>query len=53
MSAVGALAPGDRGWMRPARTGELAEHFRTYHLLHEDGQVTAVSAYRGEGPCLG
>jgi hypothetical protein len=32
--------PGDRVWMRHAKAGELAERFRTYHVLGEDEQVT-------------
>jgi D-serine deaminase-like pyridoxal phosphate-dependent protein len=52
-AAAGALAPGDRVWMRHAKAGELAERFRTYHVLGEDGQVTAVPTYRGEGQCFG
>jgi D-serine deaminase-like pyridoxal phosphate-dependent protein len=52
-AAAGGLAPGDRVWMRHAKAGELAERFRTYHVLHQDGQVTAVPTYRGEGRCFG
>jgi D-serine deaminase-like pyridoxal phosphate-dependent protein len=33
--------------------GELAERFRRYHVLLQDGQVTAVPTYRGEGQCFG
>jgi D-serine deaminase-like pyridoxal phosphate-dependent protein len=51
--ALQALAPGDRVWMRPAEAGELAERFRTYHVLHEDGQVTTVPTDRGGGQCFG
>jgi D-serine deaminase-like pyridoxal phosphate-dependent protein len=52
-AAADTLAPGDRVWMRHAKAGELAERFRTYHVLGEDGQVTAVPTYRGEGQCFG
>jgi D-serine deaminase-like pyridoxal phosphate-dependent protein len=52
-AAADTLAPGDRVWMRHAKAGELAERFRSYHVLGEDGQVTAVPTYRGEGQCLG
>jgi D-serine deaminase-like pyridoxal phosphate-dependent protein len=52
-AAADALAPGDRVWMRHAKAGELAERFRTYQVLGEDGQVTAVPTYRGEGQCFG
>jgi D-serine deaminase-like pyridoxal phosphate-dependent protein len=52
-AAADALAPGDRVWMRHAKAGELAERFRRYHVLHENGQVTAVPTYRGERQCFG
>ena len=37
-AAADTLAPGDRVWMRHAKAGELAERFRRYHVLGEDGQ---------------
>jgi D-serine deaminase-like pyridoxal phosphate-dependent protein len=52
-AAADTLAPGDRVWMRHAKAGEPAERFRTYQVLHEDGQVTTVPTYRGEGECFG
>jgi D-serine deaminase-like pyridoxal phosphate-dependent protein len=52
-AAADALAPGDRVWMRHAKAGELAERFRTYHVLGEDGQLATVPTYRGEGKCFG
>jgi hypothetical protein len=53
IAAADALAPGDRVWMRHAKAGELAGRFRIYQVLGEDGQVTAVPTYRGEGQCFG
>jgi D-serine deaminase-like pyridoxal phosphate-dependent protein len=52
-AAAGQLRPGDRVWLRHAKAGELAERFRDYHVLHEDGQLTTVPTYRGEGQCFG
>src|ERR1700747_2174110 len=51
--AADQLRPGDRVWLRHAKAGELAERFREYHVLDEDGQLTAVPTYRGEGQCFG
>ncbi len=52
-TAAGSLQPGDRVWLRHAKAGELAERFREYHVIHEDGQVTDVPTYRGESQCFG
>ncbi len=52
-AAAAGLEPGDRVWLRHAKAGELAERFLAYHVIHEDGQVTAVPTYRGEGQCFG
>jgi D-serine deaminase-like pyridoxal phosphate-dependent protein len=52
-AAAGPLRPGDRVWLRHAKAGELAERFRDYHVLHEDGQLSTVPTYRGEGQCFG
>ena len=52
-AAADGLAPGDRVWMRHAKAGELAERFRTYHVLGADGRLTTVPTYRGEGKCFG
>jgi D-serine deaminase-like pyridoxal phosphate-dependent protein len=52
-TAAGQLRPGDRVWLRHAKAGELAERFGTYHVIHDDGQVTDVPTYRGEGQCFG
>jgi len=34
-------------------TEGAGERFREYHVLHEDGQLTTVPTYRGEGQCFG
>jgi D-serine deaminase-like pyridoxal phosphate-dependent protein len=52
-AAADRLRPGDRVWLRHAKAGELAERFREYHVLHEDGQLSTVPTYRGEGQCFG
>jgi D-serine deaminase-like pyridoxal phosphate-dependent protein len=52
-AAANALAPGDRVWMRHAKAGELAERLRDYHVLGDDGRLTTVPTYRGEGKCFG
>ena len=51
--AANQLRTGDRVWLRHAKAGELAERFRDYHVLHEDGQLSTVPTYRGEGQCFG
>ena len=52
-AAAESLQAGDRVWLRHAKAGELAERFREYHVIHDDGQVTSVPTYRGEGQCFG
>src|SRR5262249_3725180 len=52
-AAAGPLRPGDRVWLRHAKAGELAERFRDYHVLHEDGQLSTVPPCGGEGRCFG
>ena len=52
-AAAERLQAGDRVWLRHAKAGELAERFREYHVIHDDGQVTSVPTYRGEGQCFG
>jgi D-serine deaminase-like pyridoxal phosphate-dependent protein len=52
-AAADQLRTGDRVWLRHAKAGELAERFREYHVLPEDGQLRAVPTYRGEGQCFG
>ena len=51
--AADQLRTGDRVWLRHAKAGELAERFREYHVLDEDGQLITVPTYRGEGQCFG
>ena len=46
---AGRLQPGDRVWLRHAKSGELAERVNEFHLV-QDGQVVAsLPTYRGEG----
>lgn len=53
-SAAGRLRPGDRVWMRPAKAGELAERFGSYHLIEPNrADLLSVPTYRGEGQCFG
>jgi len=52
-AAAARLRTGDRVWLRHAKAGELAERFGVYHVIHDDGQVTALPTYRGEGQCFG
>ena len=55
-AAARRLRPGDRVWLRHAKAGELAERFREYHVIDDDGQVTDVRTeptYRGESQCFG
>jgi D-serine deaminase-like pyridoxal phosphate-dependent protein len=52
-AVAGHLRPGDRVWLRHAKAGELAERFGAYQVIHDDGQVTEVPTYRGEGQCFG
>ena len=52
-AAAERLQGGNRVWLRHAKAGELAERFREYHVIHDDGQVTNVPTYRGEGQCFG
>lgn len=43
------LRTGDRVWVRPAKSGEPAERVEAYRLVDEDGTITTVPTYRGEG----
>jgi D-serine deaminase-like pyridoxal phosphate-dependent protein len=46
--AADALRPGDRGWFRHAKAGELCEHVNELQLI--DGETAAPApTYRGEG----
>lgn len=51
--AAGRLGIGDRVWWRHAKAGEVCERFNHVHLVEDDGSVTAVPTYRGEGQCFG
>jgi D-serine deaminase-like pyridoxal phosphate-dependent protein len=44
-----ALQIGDRVWFRHAKSGELAEHTNTVHLLAGDAIAESVRSYRGLG----
>lgn len=47
--AAGRLHPGDRIWLRHAKSGELSERVNEFHAV-QDGEVVAVlPTYRGEG----
>ncbi|MFY9931299.1 MAG: alanine racemase, partial [Streptosporangiaceae bacterium] len=52
-AAADGLRTGDRVWLRHAKAGELAERFAVYHVLGDDGRVTTVPTYRGDGQCFG
>ena len=47
--AAGALRPGDRVYLRHAKSGELCERFDTLLLIEGDRIVDEVPTYRGEG----
>ena len=49
---AGALAVGDRVWLRHAKAGELCERFRCLHLIEGERVVEEVPTYRGEGQCF-
>jgi D-serine deaminase-like pyridoxal phosphate-dependent protein len=49
---AGALAVGDRVWMRHAKAGELCERFDRLHLIEGGRIVEEVPTYRGEGQCF-
>ncbi len=46
---AGALRPGDRVYLRHAKSGELCERFATLLLLEGDRVVDEVPTYRGDG----
>lgn len=50
---AGSVAIGDRIWFRHAKAGEVCERFDTLHIAEDDGTVTAVPTYRGEGKNFG
>ena len=43
---------GDPVLFRPAKTGELAEHFNEYLLVRDDRVVERAPTYRGLGRCF-
>jgi D-serine deaminase-like pyridoxal phosphate-dependent protein len=43
---------GDPLLFRPAKAGEIAEHFQQYILFRDDSIVDSVTTYRGEGMCF-
>jgi len=48
-AAANRLRPGDRIWLRHAKSGELSDRVNEFHVV-QDGQVVAVlPTYRGEG----
>jgi D-serine deaminase-like pyridoxal phosphate-dependent protein len=51
-ASAGALAVGDRVWMRHAKAGELCERFSRLYLIEGDRVVEEVPTYRGEGQCF-
>ncbi len=48
-AAAARLAIGDLVWFRHAKSGELAEHTGSVHLLADDRIVQQVPTYRGAG----
>lgn len=51
-AAAGALALGERVYMRHAKAGELSERFASLHVLEGERIVDEVPTYRGEGQCF-
>jgi len=43
---------GDPLLFRPAKAGEIAEHFQRYFLFRDDTILNTVTTYRGEGRCF-
>jgi D-serine deaminase-like pyridoxal phosphate-dependent protein len=43
---------GDALFFRPAKSGEIAEHFKDYHLIRDNKIVQKVKTYRGHGECF-
>ncbi|MFC0623031.1 amino acid deaminase/aldolase [Kribbella deserti] len=50
--AADRLRIGDRVWMRHAKAGEMCERFNTLYAI-EDGELTPLPTYRGEGKNFG
>jgi D-serine deaminase-like pyridoxal phosphate-dependent protein len=49
---VGRLGPGDPVFFRPAKAGEIAEHFAEYLLMSGGRIVGRAPTYRGLGRCF-
>jgi D-serine deaminase-like pyridoxal phosphate-dependent protein len=47
--SAGRLRPGDRVWLRHAKSGELAEHVGAFALVDDGRVVGELQTYRGEG----
>ncbi|GGI48651.1 D-serine deaminase-like pyridoxal phosphate-dependent protein [Agromyces flavus] len=47
--AAARLRPGDRVWLRHAKSGELAEHLNEFAVVDGGEVVATVPTYRGEG----
>jgi D-serine deaminase-like pyridoxal phosphate-dependent protein len=52
MPAPWRWPPGDPILFRHAKAGELAERFRTLHLIAGGRVLDEVPTYRGQGLCL-
>lgn len=48
----GKLKPGDPVFFRPAKAGEIAEHFSEYLLVRGDRIESRAKTYRGLGHCF-
>jgi D-serine deaminase-like pyridoxal phosphate-dependent protein len=48
-AAAEDLRVGDTVWLRHAKSGEPAEHFRDYVLVQGEEVVGSAPTYRGEG----
>lgn len=46
---AGALAVGDRVWLRHTKAGELSEHLAEFAVVDGDRVVAMLPTYRGEG----
>ena len=51
--AAAQLSIGDRVFMRHAKAGEMCERFDSVHLVADNGSMTALATYRGEGKNFG
>lgn len=48
-AAAAALRPGDRVWLRHAKSGELSERVNEFHVVNGGAVTATVPTYRGEG----